>query len=151
MPSIGDHKNDGVQQTLQFDYSDEAQEIASASPQASAQKAEDALSTEEAGKKPQMRQAMQDTDTSIIELMPWTPGTGKTYAAEAVAAEMAEPGQATIFARQSKERAEQEAAAMLERFGYQAAVIKGRNADNCAEYESAEALGKGGLRVRQGL
>ncbi|MDP6650843.1 MAG: hypothetical protein QGF90_01805, partial [Gammaproteobacteria bacterium] len=98
-----------------------------------------------------MHLAMQDTDTSTVELMRWTPGTGKTYAAEAVAVEMAKRGQATVFAMQSNERAEQEAAAMLERFGYQAAVIKGRNADNCAKYESAEALGKGGHSVRQSL
>ena len=98
-----------------------------------------------------MRQAMQDTDTSTIELMKWTPGTGKTYAAEAVAVEMAKRGQATIFAMQSNERSEQEAAAMLDRFGSQAAVIKGRNADNCTKYESAEALGKGGHSVRQSL
>ena len=151
MPSKGDHKNDGVQQTLQFDYSDEAQEIASASPQVSAQKAETALSTDEAGKMAQMRQAMQDTDRSVVELMPWTPGTGKTYVAQAVAVEMAERGQATVFAMQSNERAEQEAAAMLERFGSPAAVVKGRNADNCAKYDSAEALGKGGHSVRQSL
>jgi hypothetical protein len=99
----------------------------------------------------QMRQAMQDTDTSIVELMKWTPGSGKTHEAEAVAAEKAELGQATIFAMQSNERAEQEAAAMLERFGYQAAVIKGRNDDNCTQYKLAEALGKGGHSVRQSL
>jgi len=99
----------------------------------------------------QMRQAMQDTDRSILELMKWTPGTGKTYAAQAVAVEMAKRGQATIFAMQSNERAEQEATAMFERFGYRAAIIKGRNDDNCTEYASAEALGKGGHSVRQSL
>ena len=105
----------------------------------------------QADKIKQMRRAMHDTDRSILELMKWTPGTGKTYAAQAVAVEMAKRGQATIFAMQSNERAEQEATAMFERFGYRAAVIKGRNADNCANDESAEALGKGGHSVRQSL
>ncbi|MDP6651980.1 MAG: hypothetical protein QGF90_07735, partial [Gammaproteobacteria bacterium] len=99
----------------------------------------------------QMREAMQDTDTGTVELMRWTPGTGKTYAAEAVAAEMAESGQATVFAMQSNDRAEQEATAMLERFGYQAAIIKGRNDDNCTEYASAKVLGEGGHSVRNSL
>ena len=99
----------------------------------------------------QLLQSMSDTDKSTIELMRWTPGTGKTFAAEAAAVKLAEQGLSTIFAMQSNERAEQEAAAMLERFGFQAAVIKGRNTDNCAQFESAEALGQGGHSVRQKL
>ena len=115
------------------------------------QEAEPVASLDEAGKLAQMRQAMQDTDTGIVELMKWTPGSGKTHEAEAVAAEMDEGGQATIFAMQSNERAEQEAAAMMERFEYQAAIIKGRNDDNCTQYALAEALGKGGHSVRNSL
>lgn len=113
--------------------------------------AKDTNTAESADQIGMMRQAMQCTDTSTVELMKWTPGTGKTYAAQAVAVEMAERGQATIFAMQSNERAEQEAAAMMERFGFQAAVIKGRNADNCTRYDSADALGKGGHSVRHSL
>jgi len=128
---------------------DSSRKIAEAISQA--EEAETATSLDEAGKLAQMRQAMQDTDTSIVELMKWTPGSGKTYEAEAVASEMAEGGQATIFAMQSNDRAEQEAAAMLGRFGYQAAIIKGRNADNCTQYALAEPLGKGGHSVRNSL
>jgi hypothetical protein len=51
----------------------------------------------------------------------------------------------------SNERAEQEADAMQDRFGYQAAVIKGRNEDNCANFESAQGLGQSGHSVRNVL
>ena len=105
-------------------------------------------SNDEADKTAQMRQAMLSTDISIDELMKWTPGTGKTYEAGAVAVETAEHGQATAFLMLTHERADQEAEAMRDRFGYRAAVGKGRNPDNCTEYASAEALGKGGHSVR---
>jgi len=107
--------------------------------------------TEDADLIDQMRRSMRDTNKNIIELMKWTPGTGKTYAAEKVAIEMAADGLTTVFAMLSNERAEQEAEAMQDRFGYQAAVIKGRNEDNCADFESAQALGQAGHGVRNVL
>ena len=60
--------------------------------------------TEDADLIDQMRRSMRDTNKNIIELMKWTPGTGKTYVAEKVAIEMAADGLTTVFAMLSKKR-----------------------------------------------
>ena len=101
--------------------------------------------------KNQIQSAMYDLDPHTIELVKSTPGIGKTYQAEAVAVEKARLGQTTIFAMQSNKRAQQESEAMKSRFGYQAAVISGRNSDNCANFELAKALGQTGHGVRNVL
>ena len=91
------------------------------------------------------------SDPSVISLIKWTPGTGKTYLAQQVAVEQAKDGKTTAFLMQSNQRAQQEAEAMQRRFGYQPSVIKGRGQDNCDYHQQAGALGQSGYSVIDNL
>ncbi len=91
------------------------------------------------------------SDPSVISLIKWTPGTGKTYWAQQVAVEQAKDGKTTAFLMQSNQRAQQEAEAMQDRFGYQPLVIKGRGKDNCDYHQQAEDLGQSGYSVIDNL